>query len=200
LAACAALVAITGCSFVAVRPTPMADAETKKAECSSALWPVLDVAGAVVVGLGFVWLDAFGKALDECGKYPNSSQCSTHPQVYVPLILYGTSAIYGFWAVAHCHSQLEKGENAVSLASLDRALKACNASPRSLHETGGLPGTGQDWPGAAKILEIAAAQGFRADSQCLRPLALPHRQLLRLLPPPVPESGTRPGPPRPAGM
>jgi hypothetical protein len=170
LAACAAFVAITGCSFVAVRPTPMAGAETKKAECSSALWPVLDVAGAVVVGLAFVWLDAFGKALDECGKYPNSSQCSTHPQVYVPLVLYGTSAIYGFWAVAHCHSQLEKDENAVSLASLDSALKACNASPRRLHGTGGWVGTSENWHGAEKTLAIAATQGLRTDLPCLRPL------------------------------
>jgi len=127
LGACASLLANGACSFIAVRPTPRHPG-TKTPECSSALAPIVDVAGAAGLGLGAALLDAVVHAAEECSRYPNEHQCGTHLWFYVPAAVLGASAIYGFWAIAHCSSQLDKDELPADLAALDHAIEArCGA-------------------------------------------------------------------------
>src|SRR5713101_880761 len=95
----AAFVASTGCSIVAVRPSPTVNERTGVGVCGTALVPTLDVLGTV----GFTLLgavgNAWGAALGECGKYPNDPSCHGHWEAYIPAAIAAGSAIYGYWAV-----------------------------------------------------------------------------------------------------
>ena len=122
--ACSALVVMSGCSFIFARPTPTRDPGTETPQCSGGFAPLLDVFGAVGLGVGAVFLDGITDAAGECGRYP----CDTHLWFYVPAAVLGASAIYGAWANGHCSSELGKDKHAAALAALDHAIEArCGA-------------------------------------------------------------------------
>ncbi len=105
---CAALLPMSGCSFVIVRPSPSTDTDTGKPECRSFVFPVLDLVGAAGSAVAVAYGQAIGSALSECYKYPNEPSCHFSPVPWIPAAVWAVSSIYGFWAASHCKSQLAK--------------------------------------------------------------------------------------------
>jgi hypothetical protein len=110
------LLAIAGCSFVRVRPTPEADTDGKPA-CAPGVVPLLDLAGAggllLLTGIG----SAYHQAL--CDPEPGRN-CSSGPlllQGFVAAGLLAGSAAYGLVAGSRCQAALTRDRASEALAA-----------------------------------------------------------------------------------
>jgi hypothetical protein len=101
------LVVATGCSFIAVRPSPAVNPQTGVGACATPVLPSLDLVGAL--GLVFFGVDANAghDASHDCGSHPEQSICHDHWVAYVPAGIAVVSAIYGYWALHDCEKTLD---------------------------------------------------------------------------------------------
>jgi hypothetical protein len=106
------------CSIIAVRPTGYFDARTTRMQCTSYAPPVLDLIAVPVFVAGGAMVNAFGRALSECGSHPESPSCGSHLEVYIPALIAAGSAAYGFWGVSHCKNLLERQGSDAALPPL----------------------------------------------------------------------------------
>ena len=103
----AALAVCAGCSLIGVRPSPSINETTGTAVCASFVAPAADVAAIPALALAGAGVNAVGHAIRECGSNSTDPNCQTPWQAYIPAGIAALSAIYGFWAVHHCNTQLD---------------------------------------------------------------------------------------------
>jgi hypothetical protein len=108
--ACATAASMSGCSFVAVRPSPVIGPDGGAPRCSSDLAPALDAVAAAGLAFGAQFAVSFNQAIAECGSHPNDSRCQFSVKPFVPAAIAAASSIYGFWAVSRCARELPTAE------------------------------------------------------------------------------------------
>src|SRR5216684_4227678 len=102
------LLATSGCSFFAVRPTPRPDPQTGIERCEGVGFVVADLLGTVALSLGGAYYNALTRALnDRCGVGGYSqSGCSATVVPFIPALILGASTIYGAASLGACSKKL----------------------------------------------------------------------------------------------
>ena len=101
IAPCLTALLATGCSVLAVKPSPTVLPERKTAVCATYPAPLLD-------GLATPAWAGFGYLLDNvCLKEPPSA-CGKNVARYIPAMITAASMLYGIWAAGYCNRKLEE--------------------------------------------------------------------------------------------